>query len=74
MTIPQVIVALLLLRWDLTLSAALVGLLIFGQIMAMRKLLIDPEKYAPWYNATGVLMFVSGMMICAFGLRGAANI
>lgn len=72
MALPQVIVAALLLQWGLTLSATLVAALILGQLLAMRKLLIDPEKYAPWYNGTGVLMFVSGMMICAFGLRSAA--
>jgi chlorophyll synthase len=30
----------------------------------------DPKTKAPWYNATGVAMYVSGMMITAFALRG----
>ena len=48
-----------------------VSLLLIGQIIAMRRLLSDPEKFAPWYNSTGVLMFVSGMMVCALGLSQA---
>ena len=44
---------------------ALVG----GQVWAMHVLLSDPKARAPWYNGTGVLMYVSGMMIAAFALR-----
>lgn len=70
MTLPQMVVVGLLITWGFTFSAAIIALLICGQLLAMRKLLTDPEQYAPWYNATGVLMFVSGMMVCAVGLRG----
>ena len=35
----------------------------------MTVLLRDPEGRAPWYNGTGVLMYVSGMMVAAFALR-----
>ena len=43
--------------------------LIVGQMVAMRVLLRDPKAKAPWYNATGITMYVSGMMIAAFALR-----
>jgi chlorophyll synthase len=35
----------------------------------MKTLLADPKGKAPWYNATGIGMYVSGMMIAAFALR-----
>ena len=30
----------------------------------------DPKGKAPWYNGTGVTLYVAGMMITAFALRG----
>jgi len=36
----------------------------------MRRLLSDPKALAPWYNTTGVLLFVSGMLLCAFAAAG----
>ena len=69
MTIPQLLVVILMSSWGALQPAVFIGCLVFGQFLAMRKLLKDPLKFAPWYNATGVLMFVLGMMVCAFGLR-----
>ena len=71
MAIPQVVVITLLFAWGLTMFSIFVSLLLIGQIIAMRRLLNAPEKFAPWYNSTGVLMFVSGMMVCALGLSQA---
>ena len=34
----------------------------------MRRLMRDPKKHAPWYNGTGVTLYVLGMMVTAFGL------
>ena len=73
MAIPQVVVITLLFAWGLTMFSIFVSLLLIGQIIAMRRLLNDPEKFAPWYNSTGVLMFVSGMMVCALGLSQAVT-
>jgi chlorophyll synthase len=42
------------------------------QIAAMRVLFRDPKGKAPWYNGTGVVLYVTGMMISAFALRGLA--
>jgi chlorophyll synthase len=36
----------------------------------MRRLLTDPKKYAPWYNATGVTLYVLGMLAAALAVRG----
>jgi chlorophyll synthase len=71
MAAPQIVVITLLYAWGLPIFSIFVLLLIIGQIVAMRRLLSDPEKFAPWYNSTGVLMFVSGMMVCALGLSQA---
>jgi hypothetical protein len=37
---------------------------------AMRVLFRDPKGKAPWYNGTGIVMYVTGMMISAFALHG----
>ncbi|MCK0167666.1 chlorophyll synthase ChlG [Jannaschia sp. S6380] len=69
MAVPQVAVAALLLHWDRPLHAAAIAALLLGQMLAMRVLLTDPRGRAPWYNATGITLYVSGMMIAAFALR-----
>ena len=70
MLLPQIIVILLLVRWALTPFALAVGLVVVAQCLAMRKLLQDPKQFAPWYNATGVSLYVLGMMAVAIGLGG----
>ncbi len=35
----------------------------------MARLLKDPRKYAPWYNATGTSLFVFGMLASAIAVR-----
>ncbi len=70
MLIPQLVVITLLLQWQLPLSAGAVALVVSAQILAMRKLLTDPRELAPWYNATGVSLYVLGMMGTAVGLGG----
>ena len=70
MGLAQALVIALLLVWGKPVHARCVGLLLAGQVWAMGRLLQDPKGKAPWYNATGVAMYVSGMMITAFALRG----
>jgi chlorophyll/bacteriochlorophyll a synthase len=65
----QVLAALCLVAWGRTSFAVLVAALIAMQLLLMRKLLTDPARHAPWYNATGIVMFVSGMMISAVAVR-----
>ncbi len=70
MALPQMIVVAVLISWNLPWHGAAVAALLIGQAFAMRRMVSDPEKYAPWYNATGVAMYVSGMLISAFGVGG----
>ncbi|MCK0151308.1 chlorophyll synthase ChlG [Marivita sp. S6314] len=69
MLVPQVLVILALAHWGQSAHAAGILALVLGQILAMSVMLKDPKAKAPWYNGTGVLMYVSGMMVSAFALR-----
>ena len=70
MAAPQIVVLALLALWDRPLHAAGVALVLLLQFLAMRIMFRDPKAKAPWYNGTGVLLYVSGMMVAAFALRG----
>ncbi|TFL19320.1 chlorophyll synthase ChlG [Jannaschia formosa] len=70
MTLPQIAVVALLWSWDRPVHALIVAALIAAQGAAMRRLLRDPKRLAPWYNGTGVLLSVAGMMVAAIALRG----
>ena len=72
MALPQTFVISLLLLWGKPLHAAAIAALLLAQIAAMRVLLRDPKGRAPWYNGTGVTLYVSGMMVAAFAIRGFA--
>jgi chlorophyll synthase len=47
-----------------------VGGVLFAQVLLMAKLLRKPRELAPWYNGTGTTLYVAGMMVVAFALRG----
>ena len=70
MAAPQGVVIVLLASWGQAWHAAAVALLLAAQFWAMRVLLSDPKGRAPWYNGTGVTLYVSGMMVAAFAVRG----
>ena len=70
MGVPQGIIIALLIFWDRPVFAGIIAALLAAQVWAMRVMLTDPKARAPWYNATGVSMYVSGMMISAIALRG----
>lgn len=70
MAMAQLLVVALLVIWGKPLHALAVLALLAAQGLAMRRLFRDPKKFAPWYNGTGVVFYVSGMMISAFALRG----
>lgn len=72
MALPQVAVIVLLTLCDRPLHALGVLAVLIGQAAAMRVMLRDPKGRAPWYNGTGVLLYISGMMIAAFAIRGLA--
>ena len=69
MVMAQAIVIALLLIWGASYHALAVTGLVLAQMLAMRRLFRDPKKFAPWYNGTGVVFYVSGMMIAAFALQ-----
>jgi chlorophyll synthase len=69
MALSQALVIALLLVWGRPWHALAITVLLIAQFWAMKTLLADPKGKAPWYNATGIGMYVSGMMIAAFALR-----
>ena len=69
MVVPQLLVVTMLLIWDRPLHALAVTALIGAQVWAMTVLFRDPRAKAPWFNGTGVLFYVSGMMVTAFAVR-----
>ena len=70
MAVPQLAVIALLLGWDRPWHALAVAALLAGQGLAMRRMMTDPRALTPWYNGTGVTLYVSGMMVSAFAVRG----
>ena len=70
MALPQLAVLALLVYWQLYGHAIAVAAVLLAQLACMPRLLADPRARAPWYNGTGVALYVTGMMITAFGLRG----
>ncbi len=70
MAVPQLVVIGLLYFWNLPWFAAGVAGLLLVQFALMRRLLKDPEKHTPWYNATGTTLYVLGMLVSAIGIGG----
>jgi chlorophyll synthase len=68
MALPQVVVVALLLAWAQPVHAGLVAAALACQVALMVRLLQDPRAMAPWYNGTGVLLYVLGMLVTAFAL------
>jgi chlorophyll synthase len=68
MAAAQLIIVAMLIAWQRPLHAALVVMLLAGQIALMRRLLQSPRERAPWYNSTGVSLYVLGMLATAFAL------
>jgi chlorophyll synthase len=70
MALAQLVVIALLLYWDKPLFALGIAVSLALQGLAMRRLLTDPEGLAPWYNGTGITLYVLGMLLSAFAVRG----
>ena len=70
MALAQIAVLALLLAWSRPVHAAIIAVLIAAQLVLMRRLMTDPRALAPWYNGTGVLLYVLGMLVTAFALAG----
>ena len=69
MAFAQILVVALLALWGLPLFAVLVAISLGVQLLLMRRLLTKPRELAPWYQGTGVTLYVLGMMVSAIGLR-----
>ena len=74
MTVPQIIVAVLLAQWGLSWHASIVGIMLAIQLILMRRLVADPKARAPWYGATGVSLYVLGMLVSAIGIGGGGGL
>lgn len=70
MAAPQAVVVALLIAWGAPWHAGLVAALLAGQGLLMRRFLADPRGRAAWYNGTGTLLYVLGMLTAALALRG----
>jgi chlorophyll synthase len=70
MGLAQALVVALLAVWGKPWHALAIAALLLAQMAAMRVLLRDPRGRAPWYNGTGVVLYVAGMMVAAVALRG----
>lgn len=73
MAAPQVVVVALMAAWGAPFHAAAVAVSLALQLYMMSRLVTDPRKLAPWYNRTGVLLYVLGMLVSAFALGGLAG-
>ena len=70
MGLPQVVVILLLFGWGKPAHGlAVFGLLVL-QLVMMDHFLARVSKRALWYSGFGVPLFVAGMMVSAFAVRG----
>jgi chlorophyll synthase len=72
MAVPQVAVIASLALLGRPWHALIVAVLLAAQGLAMRRLLRDPLGQTPWYQGTGILLYISGMMVAAVALRGIA--
>jgi len=70
MALPQFVVLALLTAWGAPYHAIAIGVLLGIQLLLMRRLLGDPRARAPWYQGSGVTLYVSGMLVSAFALKG----
>ncbi|CAN5757950.1 chlorophyll synthase ChlG [soil metagenome] len=70
MAVPQVAVVLLLVSWGRPVQAIAVGLMLGLQLLLMDHFMGSVSKRALWYSGFGVPVFVAGMMVSAFALRG----
>ena len=70
MAAPQGVVVALLFAWGAPIFAAGVGASVLVQFGLMARLMKDPKSLAPWYNATGVTLYVFGMLASAFAVSG----
>jgi chlorophyll synthase len=69
MVAAQLAVIALLFLWDRAGYAAVIVVLLTGQVLMMACLLRRPEQLDVWYNAAGVPLYVLGMLVSALAVR-----
>lgn len=69
MALPQIGVMILLIEWGQPMHAGGIAVLLAVQVALMIRFLRAPRERAPWYNGTGTLLYVIGMLVTAFALR-----
>jgi chlorophyll/bacteriochlorophyll a synthase len=70
MAVPQAIVIALLFAWDKPAHGIAVGILLLIQLLLMIRFLQNPRERATWFSGLGVSVYVTGMMVSAFAVRG----
>lgn len=70
MAAPQALVVTLLFLWDKPAHGIAVGLVLLIQLALMVRFLAKPIERAVWFSGLGVSVYVTGMMISAFAVRG----
>jgi chlorophyll/bacteriochlorophyll a synthase len=70
MAVPQAIVIALLFAWDKPAHGIAVGVVLLIQLLLMIRFLQSPRERATWFSGLGVSVYVTGMMISAFAVRG----
>lgn len=71
MLVAQLAVIVLLAAWGRPLHAAAIAGLTVLQFSMMVRMLGQPAELDFWYNTKGVPLYVAGMLISAFAIRGA---
>ena len=69
MAFAQALVVVLLCLWAKPWHALAVAASLGAQLVLMRRLLARPRELAPWYQGTGVTLYVLGMLVSAFAVR-----
>ena len=70
MIVPQVVVIACLAFWERPWHALAVGVLLAVQLVMMDRFLKAPSERALWYSGFGIPLYVIGMLVSAFALRG----
>ncbi len=70
MAVPQAVVIALLFAWDKPAHGIAVGVVLLIQLLLMIRFLQSPRERATWFSGLGVSVYVTGMMISAFAVRG----
>lgn len=74
MWVPQAVVLVLLLVWEMPYFAAALSLLLAAQTALMWRWIQAPRERDVWFSATGVSLYVLGMLLCAFAVRNTGGV